>query len=367
MNRVEDIVVIGAGVAGSATAAGLCHSGHNVALIYRAAEEGSSFTNQKWNHSGLLYPKKWIAKKACGEFLRASLLSRFVYHTGKPTRFLALRQKTIEDRKRMWNDWGVRKWGLDWRLLDSEEYENPGPLGKTQAVGGFEVPDRILDFPSLIAHLRQEIVRRNGHLIQATVTRLLIERKRVRAVEFLHRGRQRVRDCSICVLAAGPWCLQILARSEIKAPDLILRKCVVLEYKGELVPGITTCLDAWRHDGSYQDVTLVPFKGTTLAAGTGFTRIEDGDDLRPEALEVERLTYQLVQCFPGLGNLKPKIITCIKTEKSPGGKPNVSPQVYGHGFHGIKGLVVAIPGKASFMFELASKVLTNLGIDNVHD
>jgi len=41
----------------------------------------------------------------------------------------------------------------------------------------------------------------------------------------------------------------------------------------------------------------------------------------------------------------------------PGGKANISPQVYGTAFHGIVGLTVAIPGKASFMFDTARQVI----------
>jgi hypothetical protein len=73
-----------------------------------------------------------------------------------------------------------------------------------------------------------------------------------------------------------------------------------------------------------------------------------------------RVTDELFQCFPTLRSWQPRILTCTKTEKRPGGKSNVHPQVYGANFHGVNGLAVAIPGKASFMFDLAEQVVAEI-------
>jgi glycine/D-amino acid oxidase-like deaminating enzyme len=361
MDETNGTVIIGGGVAGSAIAVELCRLGHKVTLLYRAPSEGSSFTNQKWNHSGLLYPYEPIARKACEEFLRVSLLKQFICKTPSRARFLALHQDTLDERERMWRNWDVRAWGLNWSLLRKDEYCAINPLGVTFAVGGFEVPDCIVDFPRLIEHLRRDVCRLGGSVLSdAEVERVQVEDNRVIGIECL-RGSERCNiKCSICVIAAGAWSRGILENSKISLPNLILRKCVVFEYENELVPGLTSCLDVWKHDGTKHDVTLVPFRGVTLAAGTGFTEVISGDDDQPDWLEVAHLTEQLIQCFPGLRNRKPRILTCTKTEKRPGGKPNVSPQTYGTGFHGIVGLTVAIPGKASFMFDLARQVVTEL-------
>jgi glycine/D-amino acid oxidase-like deaminating enzyme len=365
MSEANGTVVVGGGVAGSAIAVELCRLGHKVALLYRAPHEGSSFTNQKWNHSGLLYPSEQIARKACAEFLRESLLRQFTCKTRSGAKFLALHQETLDQRERMWRDWDVRAWGLNWSLLRKDEYRAINPLGATLAVGGLGVPDCIVDFPALIGHLRREVSRLGGSIVpDANVNRIQIKGNRVMAIEFLQGRERRIMNCSICVIAAGAWSNAVLEKSEILPPNLILRKCVVFEYENELVPGLTTCLDVWRHDGTKQDVTLVPFRGMTLAAGTGFTEVVSGDNGQADPREVEHLTEQLIQCFPGLHSRKPRILTCTKTEKRPGGKPNVSPQVYGTGFHGIVGLTVAIPGKASFTFDLARQVVADL--ENVY-
>jgi glycine/D-amino acid oxidase-like deaminating enzyme len=352
------VVVIGSGVAGSAIAAALCQQGYRVVLVFREAGEGSSFTNQKWNHSGLLYPAEGIARQACQEFLRGSLLRRYAYVTPAPARFLALERQTLERRQGQWLTWNVRGWGLLWRPLDEAEYRVIEPLGGTRAVGGFEVPDRVVDFPALIGDLREQVRRSGGVVARGTVRQIRVQGRRVTGVS-LSDGQSAV-GCSLCVLAGGAWSASVLRESGIDPPDLILRRCVVLEYDGELVPGLTTCLDAGGRDGAGQDVTLVPFRGKTLAAGAGFTEVADADALPPDHAQAERVRHQLARCFPALRDRPSRIVTCVKAEKRPAREPDVSPEVYGPEFHGVTGLLIAIPGKASFMFELADRVLNKI-------
>ncbi len=137
------------------------------------------------------------------------------------------------------------------------------PLGETRAVGGIEVPDRIVDFPALVGHLRQQVRRRGGVAARGIVRQILINDRRVTGVE-LADGRSRI-DCSLCVLAAGAWSGSILRDSGIHPPDLILRKCVVFEYDGELVPGLTTCLDITGHDGTEQSTVRIPAPARTAS------------------------------------------------------------------------------------------------------
>jgi glycine/D-amino acid oxidase-like deaminating enzyme len=353
--KTSRVVVIGGGVAGSAIALELAQQGQSVTLVYRSAQEGSSFTNQKWNHSGLLYPDKALARKACEQFLRDSPLQNFIIRSDAHARFLALSQQTLDERIEMWSEWDVSSWGLDWRPLCASEYEVIGALGKTSAVGGFAVPDRIVDFPGLVDDLRHKSTAAGVEIVaNASVSRILTRSGKVVGVSLGGQDAHRI-DCGQCVLAAGAYSRGILSASGITPPDLILRKCVVFEYDGELVHAITTCLDVLRHDGTKQDVTLVPFRNKTLAAGTGFTEVTTGDDTEPDEQEVGRLRNQLAQCFPTLGDPS-RIITCTKAEKWPGGKPNVNSQVYDESQHEVRGLLVTIPGKASFMFDLASAV-----------
>jgi glycine/D-amino acid oxidase-like deaminating enzyme len=360
VNTDHEIVVVGSGVAGSAIAHTLATSGRNVTLVFDSPIEGSSFSNQKWNHSGLLYPAEAIARLACDAFHNESLLRKFT-RTTPPTRFIALNKDTIEDRSQWWSEWGVREWGLNWRELRAEEVSKIGKL-RTNAVGGFETPDCIVDFPRLIQFLREGVIQSGGRILSgARAVKLETTLDKVTGVLITTASGTQNIKCSTCILATGAWTNSLLDRSGIKQADLILRKCVVFHYAGELVDSITTCLDVLRHDGEKQDVTMVPFDGVTIAAGTGFTQVETGEDQSADSSEVNRLYDQLIQAFPDLIGMKYEIKTCIKTEKSPGGKPNVKPQIFGKDYHGIQNLLVTIPGKASFMFDLARDVSKSVG------
>jgi hypothetical protein len=161
----------------------------------------------------------------------------------------------------------------------------------------------------------------------------------------------------------------ILEESGISLKPLLIRKkCVVITFEGELVPGITVCYDITHFDPNRKqlveaDVSLVPYRGTTLAAGTGWSRL--GPDVEPRGIEptaeeLEELYMELYQAFPLLWRLrsKAKPHACIKTELDTGtGPPNVLPQLFDQNHHGVEGLVVTLPGKASLMFDLADRVL----------
>lgn len=348
-------------MAGSAVASELCCRGRSVTLLYQGGQQGSSFTNQKWNHSGLLYPDERMARRICEAFLKDSPLKQFSYQTPSPSRFLVLHPETLEQRVAMWRQWDVSSWGLKWDFLVPNDYCALAPLGRTLAVGGVWVPDRIVDFPTLIEHLRRQVLLHQGIIVSGVVvSRIRVADDRVVGLDYVSKDGEHHMTCSRCVVAAGAWSGEILARSGIASPDVILRRCPVLEYDAELVPGLTTCLDVSRSDGTLHDVTLVPFYGKTLAAGTGFTEVTSPGSCEVDSSEVECLTEELVQCFPSLRSLRPQIIACMKTEKRPGGKANVNPQVFGEEVHHIGGLVVVIPGKASFMFDLASKVIAEI-------
>ena len=68
---------------------------------------------------------------------------------------------------------------------------------------------------------------------------------------------------------------------------IIRKKCAVITFAGELVPGITVCYDIKHFDSLKQalvpsDVSLVPYRGQTLAAGTGWIRLDPDQD--PDAV-----------------------------------------------------------------------------------
>ncbi len=356
MRNQKRIAVLGSGVAGAAITHRLAVEGHPVIALYRKADEGSSFTNQKWQHSGLLYPSGKLARKAWQAYQNMDpLLARFRYRPEVKARFLALSPDTLDERRRWWNnDWDVGSWGITWRELAASEYDDIGDVGCTNAVGGFETPDCVIDFPNLIAYLRQEAQKHGAEVIGgATVRKLEIDKHHNQIIGLRYEtsdGAHEI-ECGHCIVAMGAWSLDLLENSGVKTPPIIRKKCVVLKYEGELVPSITVCLDIHKQDGNIADVTLVPFKEETLAAGTDWfpydRDIEDSD--------VEHLIEQLVQCFPKLLDFQPTSYVCTKTEKhTAGGRPSLGITIYDKTDLGVGGLTLTLPGKASFMFELAA-------------
>jgi glycerol-3-phosphate dehydrogenase len=354
------ITVVGSGVAGSAIALSLARRGLDVRLLYRAAEEGASFTNQKWHHSGMLYPSERVLKEAWAAYQGADpLILEHIFRAHEPARFLALRRDTFDQRRKWFDDWGLRDVGLDWQVLDpSDLVPFPG------IVGGFRGPDRAIDFPALIRHLRSEAASRGADVVEANVVELLFERRfrRVHGVRCRANGIESELDSDHVVVSAGAWSVALAERvPDIRLPKIARKKCVVLSYPTELVSGITVCLDVQKRDGSRADTILVPCHGQTLAAGVDWEPVTEIDDARATSDEVDRLTAELAQWCPAVERHEPTPHICVKTERDTGkGHPDVLPKAYGQRTHGIDGVTVAFPGKASFMFELARTVAATL-------
>jgi glycine/D-amino acid oxidase-like deaminating enzyme len=100
----RDVVVVG-GAAGAAIAYKLAEQGGQVTLLFRDDILGATDTNQKWLHSGLLYPSYGLASKAWKN-RNADWVIKERYLKG-PWRacILALNQQTIIDRTKMWAGW----------------------------------------------------------------------------------------------------------------------------------------------------------------------------------------------------------------------------------------------------------------------
>ena len=89
------------------------------------------------------------------------------------------------------------------------------------------------------------------------------------------------------------------------------------------------------------------------------------ESLRPGILEIQALLDELKQCYERASRLTPadcKPRACFKTEHNNPDHPHVDLKIYtnhvgasGHG-HDVAGLIVALPGKASLMFDVAREV-----------
>ncbi len=207
-------------------------------------------------------------------------------------------------------------------------------------------------------------------LQRGKVLRLLPGQNGITGVDYECKKEQKTLLCEQCVVAAGAWSYELLKGINVNLP-IIRKKCIILELNSKIVDKITVCLDMKKEDGTVSDASLVPFGDKTLAAGTDFKVVYLGDEqtlegLKAGAAEIKALIAELRQFFPKARYWKEgrdfKVRTCFKTEQYNPGHPDVGLKVYtkdptagGYG-HGVPGLIVALPGKASLMFDLAREV-----------
>ncbi len=137
-----------------------------------------------------------------------------------------------------------------------------------------------------------------------------------------------------------------------------LTKSNVVVVNEELVD----CITVWiRHE-----VTIVPYRGQTLICDARFKVVTGADDLSPDMDGLEGLLDDLRQCFPDWRPTYQAVRGCIKTsEVLPDGMPNPRSVIYKdaatEGYqHGVAGLTVVLPGKASFMWRVAADVTDHI-------
>jgi glycine/D-amino acid oxidase-like deaminating enzyme len=361
MGKPKRIVVLGYGAAGAAIVHEIARR-YDITVISGDFYQGSTATNQKWKHSGLLYHHSRLARQMWQAYQNMDEGIERPFIMKPQARFLALSHNTLQAKVDTWRRWGVRSWGLTVEQLASHEYKYAGLLGQTMAVGGFSTPDCVMDFPELIRNLRTAAENNGTKFIDgARAKRLRIEKGKITGVEYTTPGNdQEILPCDLCVVAMGAWANKFIGQHSGARPlPIILRKCLVLKYPGELVPCLTVCLDLREGVGS--DAALVPFKGETIAAESLGVEAPDPDDRVIDDERVNCLRKEYARCFPELEAHEPCVMVCFKTEeRTRTGAPNLDYKVYTDDAHGLLGVVVAIPGKASLMFQMASAVTQHL-------
>lgn len=97
----SDFVVLGCGAAGVAIAHQLCirsNLASRVTVLYQGDDEGSSFSNQKWKHSGLWYWYPWEENAvACWHAYSSMHSLEKQYLLTAQSYFLASKQRRLEN------------------------------------------------------------------------------------------------------------------------------------------------------------------------------------------------------------------------------------------------------------------------------
>jgi glycine/D-amino acid oxidase-like deaminating enzyme len=370
------------GAAGAAIAHKLAEQGKRVTLLYRNDVDGATDTNQKWLHSGLLYLSGRLAERTWKNRTADWTVKERYVRGPQQARILALNSKTLAAREELWAEWERDSRAVPKAVPLSEEEKFRLRTEGMNFADGWTTPDCAIDFSEMVCDLRLNLegklgdnthlppLKQLGRVIEgARVLRLRRGRNGIDGVEVERNGDHTTLSCRQCVLAAGAWSLELLSEASIRLP-LIRKKCLVLSIDRKRLPvdKITVWLDVAKEDGTFTDVTLVPFGEFTLAAGTDFRvvyRLRDRklEDLLPGASEIQALLNELKQCHTQVSGLTPADCnprTCFKTEHYNPAHPHVDLKIYthdasGHG-HDVAGLIVALPGKASLMFDLAREV-----------
>jgi glycine/D-amino acid oxidase-like deaminating enzyme len=346
------MVVTGLGAAGAAITCELARRGKQVAALDRADGVASTLSNQKWKHTGLLYPRPDLAQKMWDAYAhmhpieRRHLLKQGAY-------FVTHLEQSLVEREARW-----RNWGIPFERLAPDTLPTDRVLGKPAYAGGFLTPDSVIDFLALLPDLCAQAERLGARIVTgATVKRLVRDSDEVTGVIYEKAGQETVLHCRHCIVALGGWAPEALHDMGVHLP-VHRWKSHILTVEGELVERITVFLDD-------PFMTLVPYKGRTLIADTRRAPAADGDDRTPIPELVEALKADLAACFPSLRWRALNMLSvhaCIKTEAdlSGMGLRNQDMVVFDAAFHGVRGLTVVFPGKASLMFALAREVAETL-------
>lgn len=363
--KYSEVTILGCGAAGSAIAYFLAQKGVQVSVLYRHEDEGSSFTNQKWRHSGLLYRTREMALQIWDAYQNMDPQLELPFVVGnQEAQFVGSDPEILESKKDLWTRWRISEWGLDAKPLSIPENANIGVFGETSCIGGFATPDFALDYPAVIRNLRRQTKLLGAEVISGvSIERLTCNNAKIERVIYSDGTGTKELYCDHCVVAMGAWSSQILNTIGVH-PPIRLYKSTVLTFDGELVPRITVWLGDPLSDMPHGcAMNMVPFKGKTLVADTRFTPVSSPDDLAPDKQSAEALISDLRKCFPNWDIPEWQMHGCIKAEEYLGeDRPRTQNMaIYyeesNHRYcHGINGLTVAFPGKASLMFTLAEEV-----------
>jgi glycine/D-amino acid oxidase-like deaminating enzyme len=341
----SQIVQVGLG-SGAALAYEAVSSGLDLTAFDCALPDASTLINQKILHAGYFYKNK---EDALALFQAFQFMHPYQKQNirAKGARFIARQFQTLTDREQLWS-----AWSLPYQRLWMKDASTRGPLGKADGLGGFVTEDSIIDFPTLVQQLTTAAHQFGALILKERVTGLIIEGSKLVGLQYGQGVHKHRIGCECCIVAAGAWALDLLAQAGITLP-VHRYKCHMLTLPGELVPSIMTWIDP-------PFLTVVPFKGSTIFADVERVDAADGDDLGPDGDLVESLKQSIHSAFP---NMKASVLNNaqvrvgLKTEFCAPGERNYRFAIFGPEQHGISGLWVTFPGKASLMFALAREAV----------
>jgi glycine/D-amino acid oxidase-like deaminating enzyme len=341
-----EVVVVGNQVAGATILYQLAQLGVPVVALDRADGIATTNGNQRWLHGGGLTKRPSLVRAVRQAYQdMPSIMRQHIHKVG--AHFLAFNPEVLDERRNFW-----RMHRIVFTDLDVSEITGSSALDKPLCADGVLTQDAVIDFPAMVSDLRKESARLGARIIApATVQHLVREGNRITGVIYESNGEATLLQSRHVITATGAWTPNLLASIGVTLP-MQNYKCPVVTLEGELVERITCWMDG--------DVTLVPFRGTTLVADTTRVPVEDGFDRHPDPAQCAALYERVFDYFPDARRAAVQIRSqhaCIKTESTEHGERNQEFTIFDTMHHGLGGLTVTLPGKATLAFVLADVVI----------
>ena len=339
-----EVATLGLGC-GSAIAWEMARRGLEVSGMDAGYVSAATSNNQKWKHSGWIYHDKPTACRLAAAFAHMHPAEQAnVANWG--AHFLAHNEETLDAHLLTLAQWGLTSPEVT-RKLPGQKVSP-----KCNCTAGMRTPDCVINFAGLLRDLAVETERLGATLsLRAHIKELVRDGNTLTGVVVKQDGSESFLRCQHCVVALGGWGAELLRAIGVELP--VRRwKSNIVTLEGELVPHITAWLDT-------PFLTVVPFRGQTLIADTRRVLVTSACDVIPVESDVELLLQDAVANLPFLrwSDFRvARVHAAIKTEFAVDLSGNQDLAVFNESDHGVRGLTVALPGKASLMFALARQV-----------
>jgi len=346
-----DIIVVGLGC-GAAICEHASRLGYSVLGLGGGNNNISSASNQRWKHSGALFPERKLALELWESF---SMPNKFeLPHTKAVGALFASNNEIINEKHAtIWESVGI-----PFRFVNAQRNTSVARSGHPHPKEFAILPDATIDFPL--------VIRDALHSAKETGATILSEGKVTNIdlgndfaiVSFRNNCVIESVRCRHLVVASGAWSEQIANMIGVRLP-LANYKSHLLEYNVQISDSIVVFLDE-------PQFTLVPFNGKTLV-GNAYRQItlNPFDRFIDVAIAGEmdmafRSTFERQLCSLKSVEVHPR--ACIKTELFCDGEAKSLPTVFNQHFHGLAHVTFVVPGKASLIFSLAKTVTNALDV-----
>jgi hypothetical protein len=349
-SETYDVVVVGAG-SGSIIGWKLALQGHRVAIVDRdppgSVRAGSTFLNHRIKHSGAMQSDVASATRLWRAFSSMDPLEHV--HMRSTGGFFLVPRSDVDDTVARWTSAGIPFGRREPGIPD---------LPVTRAdTDVFTTPDGVIDYPGLVRQALRRAVAAGARIVGGAVRASLV-RDGARVTGVLVDGGGSASELigsRHCVVAAGAWAPELLEPIGVAVPVERWRTHILV-LPGELVPRLTVLTGPPL-------LVLVPFGDTTLAGDARRTHAGGGGDRAADPASVEGLRDDTAAAFAGrhAGAIaRGHVVVGVKTEVPGHGSRAQDIALFGEAEHGVGGLTVAFPGKASLMVAMANRVMARL-------